>query len=581
MVAYSADFETIVSVPTRVWLWAICPIGNEKDITYGTDIEGFIDEISKTKYHKCKIYFHNLKFDGMFIVHYLLSSGKFTQVIEGKLEPFSFTTLISGMGQWYQIKIKFRRTTVTIQDSLKKLPFSVSRIAKAFELPMSKGEIDYAAPREPGYQPTEEELDYIARDIGIVAQALDIQFSQGLKQMTIGADALSEYKSLIGKFRDMFPVLSEEVDTFCRKAYKGGYVYCNPIHQNQYINEPGQVFDVNSMYPWAMRYQPMPYGAPVYYLGEYKDDKDYPLYICHVVADFSLKPGGLPTVQVRKNPMFLEREYIKDSKGFLDLYMTSVDMELFFSNYMVWDITYLEGYKFRSTTHAFSSYIDKWMKVKATSTGAIRQLAKLMLNNLYGKFAKNPDTTGKHPELENGKIRLVKNPPETSETNYVPVAAFITAWSRWNLINSALVCGNRFCYCDTDSIHIIGLDPVPGLEVHESKLGAWKQEMVFQRAKYLHTKCYIEEYLDKDGQPQIKVTASGLPASCRSQVTFDNFMPGAVYRGKLVQKSVTGGVILTETTFMIKPFETDEDLPLEPKEGEKLIDLTGDTYHGE
>lgn len=556
-ISYMADFETITTSPTRVWLWALCPIQDITDVVTGTSIDSFIEEISKRKYNKSKIYFHNLKFDGTFIVYYLLTCGKFEQVQEGKLYKNSFTTLISRMGQWYQIKIKFDKCSVTIQDSLKKLPFSVRKIAKDFNLSMSKGEIDYAMKRDIGYVPTAEELDYIYRDIGIVAQALNIQFEQGLTQMTIGSDALREYKDLIGKFRDMFPLLKDEVDTFCRKSYKGGYVYCNPMYQGMEINEIGQVFDVNSMYPWAMHEMPLPYGEPIYFTGKYFKDNDYPLYICHIIADFSLKPGMLPTVQVKNNPRFLGREYIKDSKGHLELYLTSVDLDLFLDNYYVWEIEYIDGYKFRSTTKAFKIYIDKWMEVKANNTGALRALAKLMLNSLYGKFAKNPDVTGKHPVIENDRVKLVDNEHEISETNYIPVGCFITAWARWNLINSALVCKDRFCYCDTDSIHIIGLDPVPGLNVHPTRLGAWKQELVFTRAKYLHTKCYMEEY-EEDGEKKLKVTVSGLPAECRKYVTFENFKPGAVYGGKLLQKNVPGGVILVPTEFTIKDFPVAE-----------------------
>lgn len=552
MVAYSADFETITTEPTRVWLWAICPTNDHNNVVWGKDIEGFMDEISKAKYHKSKIYFHNLKFDGMFIMSWLLNNDTFTQTFEKKLLPYEYTTLISKMGQWYQIKIRFNRTQVTIQDSLKKLPFSVKQLAGAFNLDMKKGEIDYTMDRPVGYEPTEDEIDYVKNDVGIVAQSLEVQFNQGLKEMTIGADALKFFKDLTGKFRDNYPLLDEEVDTFCRRAYKGGYCYCSPLHQGKVIDTPGQVFDVNSMYPWAMRYKPLPYGKPLYFTGEYKEDKDYPLYIIHLVADFKLKDGKLPTVQVKNDFRFLAREYIRDSKGHLELYMTSVDLELFLDAYEIFDIKYIDGYKFRSNTHSFSAYIDHWMKVKQENTGALRTLAKLMLNSLYGKFAKNPDTTGKHPILVDGVVKLVNNAKETSETTYVPVGCFITAWSRWNLINSALVAGDRFCYCDTDSIHVIGMEPVEGLKIHETELGAWKQELVFNRAKYLHTKCYIEEYTDNEGQTQLKVTVSGLPSACRSQVTFDNFIPGATYSGKLLQRSVIGGVILEETTFTIK-----------------------------
>jgi hypothetical protein len=63
----------------------------------------------------------------------------------------------------------------------------------AFELPISKLEIDYKAYREPGHILTQEEIDYIRNDVSIVAQALSIQNKQGLTKMTAGSNALTKF----------------------------------------------------------------------------------------------------------------------------------------------------------------------------------------------------------------------------------------------------------------------------------------------------------------------------------------------------------------------------------------------------
>jgi hypothetical protein len=101
-----------------------------------------------------------------------------------------------------------------IYDSLKKLPFKVKDIAKSFKLDLRKGEIDYDAPRPVGHTITEEEYAYIKNDIEIVADALKIQFDQGLDRMTCGSDSLEGFKSVISKklFTKLFPVLGEEAD---------------------------------------------------------------------------------------------------------------------------------------------------------------------------------------------------------------------------------------------------------------------------------------------------------------------------------------------------------------------------------
>lgn len=70
--------------------------------------------------------------------------------------------------------------------------------------------------------------------------------------------------------------------------------------------------------------------------------------------------------------------------------MTNIDFELFQEQYEVYDLDIKYGFKFKSIDTLFKDYIDKWIKIKnnATLEGNFgqRQLAKLMLNALYGKF---------------------------------------------------------------------------------------------------------------------------------------------------------------------------------------------------
>ena len=67
---FTADFETTTKEEDcRVWAWAVCEIGNEENIVYGNSIESYIFE-HRNKGHLVH-YFHNLKFDGEFIIHWL------------------------------------------------------------------------------------------------------------------------------------------------------------------------------------------------------------------------------------------------------------------------------------------------------------------------------------------------------------------------------------------------------------------------------------------------------------------------------------------------------------------------------
>ena len=69
---YTGDFETATWLDdeTYVWAWAVCEIGNTKNLKIGNNIESFIEYCSSV--HNPTIYFHNLKFDSEFIICYLL-----------------------------------------------------------------------------------------------------------------------------------------------------------------------------------------------------------------------------------------------------------------------------------------------------------------------------------------------------------------------------------------------------------------------------------------------------------------------------------------------------------------------------
>ena len=372
--------------------------GNENILKIGNNIDTFFEFCKAEK--NPEIYFHNLKFDGEFIISYLLNHG-FEHIKDRKEKKNnSFTTLISDMGMFYSIVVYFEvgnKTVkkVTFYDSLKIIPFSVDQIAKSFNLEISKLSIDYNEKREKNHILTEEEKAYIKNDVLIVAQALNVLFKQKLTKMTQGANALSDFKEILKKsrFEHYFPPLEKWADKDIRKAYKGGFTYLNPEYEGKEVGA-GVVLDVNSLYPSVMYEKLLPYGEGILFEGEYKQDNYYPLYIQSFTCSFELKKGKIPTVQLKDKHYkweYLPNEYVTTSNGnIINLIMTNIDMKLFFENYNVYDLKFINGWKFKAMKGLFTKYIDKWIKVKneATISGnkGMRTLAKLMLNSLYRKI---------------------------------------------------------------------------------------------------------------------------------------------------------------------------------------------------
>lgn len=552
---YTADFETTTD-PTdcRVWAYGICEIGNPDNFTYGNDINDFMKWANEQG--KATVYFHNLKFDGEFILCWLFENGFKYNGDRRDLEKNTFTTLISDKGQFYSMEICFERKgkekkSLTIYDSLKILPFSVEAIAKGFNLPISKLEIDYNETREKGHILTKKEIDYLRNDVDIVARALNTLFEQGLNKMTQGSNALYDYKQTVGSknFNKWFPI--PDYDSDIRQSYKGGFTYLNPKFKELDLTE-GIVLDVNSLYPSVMYYQPLPYGEGIFFKGKYKADKIYNLYVQMFTCQFELKPGHIPTIQLKNNLSFIPTQYLESSDGEdVTLCLTNVDLELFMEHYNVFNIEYHSGWKFKSTIGLFKDYIDKWNKVKMESTlngnKAMRTLAKLMLNALYGKFALNPNVQSKIPWYDNGIVKYKLGEKETRDPIYIPVGTFITAWARHKTISSAQKVYDRFVYADTDSLHLIGTEIPDMLEVDPVKLGAWKHESTFKRARFIRQKSYIEEI---DGV--LNITCAGMPDRCYQFVTWDNFHTGMSYAGKLGMTHVEGGIVLKDIPFSIK-----------------------------
>lgn len=575
---YVADFETTTTLDkTRVWGYAICNINNQDEIIIGTTIDKFIKWCEDSKENDI-IYFHNLKFDIQFIIYYLLKNG-FKHVIDKKDRVSkTFTTLISDKGLFYSLEIIFEKKNkqinkVTFLDSYKLIPLSVDGMAKALHLPISKLVIDYNAHNNlpEGAELTDIEKDYITNDVKIVAMAIKYFKEQGLDKMTIGSCALSEYKDIISKkdFNRYFPIPKYHEDV--KQSYRGGFTYLNPKFEGKIIKN-GIVLDVNSLYPSVMRYEYLPFGVPIFFEGQYKEDKLYPLYTQMFKCEFKLKKNKIPTIQIRYGYDFRPNEYLTSSDdNQVTLCLNSIDLELFFTQYDVSNIEYISGWKFKSTLGLFDEYIDKWsnnkIQAKKDKNHGLYLISKLFLNSLYGKFGTDTKVKSKIPYLDNDIIKYKNITEKDKDGVYIAIASFITSYARRKTILSAqrildnYVSGKskiEFIYADTDSLHCLSPDfELPeGLDIDPVKLGAWKYESKFRKAKFLRQKCYIEDSTEDIDNPnpdyELKITVAGMPKECYPYVNFKNFKIGASYKGKRQPKNTVGGVVLNEVDFTIK-----------------------------
>ena len=189
------------------------------------------------------------------------------------------------------------------------------------------------------------------------------------------------------------------------------------------------------------------------------------------------------------------------------------------------------------------------------------------MNSLYGKFGTDTKVKSKIPYLgEDDVVHYYDSEPEEKDGIYIAMASFITSYARLKTITSAQKITDdynagkskiQFVYADTDSLHLSSPDfELPEIDIDDTRLGAWKFESKFNKAKFLRQKCYIENSTEDvenpDPEYEMKITVAGMPKDCYQFVTFRNFKIGATYKGKKQPKIVKGGVILKSVDFTIK-----------------------------
>src|SRR5699024_7117160 len=160
----------------------------------------------------------------------------------------------------------------------------------------------------------------------------------------------------------------------------------------QRIKWLGNTYDVNSLYPSAMRGKMFPIGHPTVLTGE--DAANFDLfdhtkpYVVNLTIDFELKPKHLPLIQIRNSSRLVENEYPAASECAIYISLTVALLPMFAKHYNIHVMEVPRVIAFENKTRILDNYIDYCSHVKDTADNPVDHLiAELMLNNLYGKMA--------------------------------------------------------------------------------------------------------------------------------------------------------------------------------------------------
>lgn len=326
----------------------------------------------------------------------------------------------------------------------------------------------------------------------------------GIK-LTIGSTAMAQIRK-----RHQFNRMNAATDAIYRRFYYGGRVQC---FSGGLLKGPFKIYDVNSMYPYAMKNYRHPVNAS--FMQTSKVPSDY------------IRPYFLRFIGTNNNalPCVAEDGSLQFDKPEGEFFACSHELEIAQKYGLVKIQKVLECHVAMETID-FTQYVDDFfaLKLEAEAAGdkALRLFAKLLLNSGYGKFGQNPDNfmdyiivrdPGVEPQLEDEgyacacefpDFELWARKSDSGDRAFydVSIAASITSASRALLLDG-LHKAEGAVYCDTDSIICRDFKG----EVHDNRLGAWKLEKTGDHLAIAGKKLYAL-YNDPKGKAQ-KLASKG------------------------------------------------------------------------
>ena len=527
------DAESIAKRETSMWLGCfINEDSKEDDVdSYFYTINEFLDRCSEltSKRRKtanetrpCKnlaVFIYNLSFEWSFILPVLLDLGfQFKADIE-KDDEFVYNSISTkSVSSVWQVQIKFSKNsgTLLLRDLAKLFGGGLGNVAKAFNLPTQKGEIDYRLNRLHNHIITNEEKHYCFCDTRIIVDILLEEIKRGDKDF-FKAVSMASYSMLkllkrgfprstkpYMEYRKLYPELGEDENNFVRQALSGGICYATKRYQFKEVNEKILHIDGHQMHPSQIYLKPHPYGEGEYFVGSPTKFFKH-INVCHIYVSYD-------DVKLHSIIKLIGRDFADG----VELYVYDFEIPTMQKCYVNLQIEYIDGYCYKARFLPWREYVHEnyIARLEAKKNhDAYNTLRYKLLNNAgaYGKFVEKP-----HTEIfqniinEDGIIDSIIVPKEFKDAmkmynakyTYIPLAS-IPAWSRVELVETALKFGwENILYFDTDSIFCLYNDHTKHiLETQinlNDELSGWAVEEICERAQFTAPKRYKLEVKEGD-----------------------------------------------------------------------------------
>ena len=517
-----------LTVTAYAWL-----ISDGKHLAILPDAESFIDFLTVHGVSAC--WWYNAKFDFSFLDYFFLTHGWQNQQT-GHLKAGCYRSLHSEFGSRYSLahasekrsKSRHKHAHVTTHYDLCNIfGGGLAAVLRSLDVrdfdgnPIRKKSMSYQADDF-----TPERIEYMRADaaglyhaVRTASEYLKREYGltlAGRRPDVLTAAGLSKRVFLHRWYKGKTPhddavayikhhQTTMELDKWLREHYilRGGLCVVNPAYRGKELQGVKMHrYDANQHYPARMSEMPDLYGTPRRYTFQewQKNGMPRPCFFELSSVQGELRPGFVPvwydpvTRDYTARPDFDEEEagttffmWEDEFSEMQNWYSLTADITAVWVPYKR-DVPFFRGF--------CGENYEKKRQGKKDGDPVKVAFAKLLNNGLGGKLSENPRgvTTVREINQDTGAVRLVETGQEETPTRLMSVmqGSYMMARARVVIMEKIReICGNvtkNFLYCDTDSVH--ALAEYPGAD--PDTLGAFKDEVLFTRVKYLAPKTYID-----------------------------------------------------------------------------------------
>lgn len=435
-----------------------------------TFLERVKDELKSEEY--IVIFVHNLSFEFQFL------RGIYTFNKEEVFAIDSRKVLKCEMFNHFELRCSYLQTNMSLAEFTNKMGVQ--------DVKLSGDDFDYSIARYPWTPLTDQELQYCINDVKGLVEAMRIQMD--LEHDTFYTLPLTstgyvrrDVKAAMRHFnrqelKDMLP--DYNVFEMLREAFRGGNTHANRYYSNVILNDVHSN-DYASSYPNVQINCRFPMSP---WLREDGMDMDRCLLKIYKHKRACLMRVNLFNVRL-KDPMwgapYLAKAKCRNIKNcendngrilsadYLETTLTDIDFKILLQEYEFDWIEFTDFYHSRygllpkQLRETVLEYFRRKTELKGVEGQELYYMkSKNKLNSVYGMSVQSPvkqsiDFINDFIDRQDDERELLAAANKKAFMSYA-WGVWTTAHARWELEEAINICGDRFVYCDTDSVKYIG-----------------------------------------------------------------------------------------------------------------------------